>query len=289
SDLVTIGRPIDNTTVYVLDEWLQPVPAGVAGDLYIGGDGLARGYWHRPTLTAEKFIPNPFSTKPGDRLYLTGDVVRYLPTGDLEYLGRGDHQVKVRGYRIELGEIEVALRRHSDVREAVVVAREQAGEEKRLVAYVVAEEGIALNVSELRAALKEQLPDYMIPSAFVTMTELLLTPNGKIDRKALPAPEQTADVSLDHEAERTPIEQIIANIFGDILGIERIGTNVDFFESGGHSLLATRLISRIRESFHVELPMRELFETSTIAGLASKIENAMKEAQGLAVPVIKPA
>ncbi|HEY0367096.1 MAG TPA: amino acid adenylation domain-containing protein, partial [Pyrinomonadaceae bacterium] len=286
---VTIGKPIDNTTVYVLDEWLQPVPAGVAGDLYIGGAGLARGYWQRPVLTAEKFIPNPFSSEPGDRLYLTGDVVRYLPSGELEYLGRGDHQVKVRGYRIELGEIEVALRRHSDVREAVVVAREQAGEEKRLIAYVVAEEGIQLNVSALRAALKEQLPDYMIPSAFVAMTELPLTPNGKIDRKALPAPEQTAEVSLDHEAERTPVEQIVANIFTGILGIERIGTSADFFESGGHSLLATRLISRIREAFHVEMPLRALFESPTIAGLAANIENAMKEAEGLAVPVIKPA
>jgi acyl carrier protein len=286
---VTIGRPIDNTTVYVLDEWLQPVPAGVAGNLYIGGTGLARGYWHRPALTAEKFIPNAFSAKPGDRLYLTGDVVRYLPSGDLEYLGRGDHQVKVRGYRIELGEIEVALRRHPDVREAVVVAREQAGEEKRLVAYVIPNEGSELNVSGLRAALREQLPDYMIPSVFVTMTELPLTPNGKIDRKALPAPDQTADVTLDHEAERTPVEQIVAQIFSDILGVERVGSNADFFESGGHSLLATRLISRIREAFQVELPLRGLFETSTIAGLASKIENAMKEAQGLAVPVIERA
>ncbi len=285
---VTIGRPIDNTTVYVLDEWLQPVPAGVAGNLYIGGIGLARGYWHRPALTGERFIPNPYSGKTGDRIYFTGDVVRYLPSGELEYLGRGDHQVKVRGYRIELGEIELALRRQPDVREAVVVAREQAGEEKRLVAYLVLERS-ELNVSGLRAALKEQLPDYMIPSAFVTMTELPLTPNGKIDRKALPAPEQTADVTLDHETERTPVEQIVAQIFSDILGIERIAANADFFESGGHSLLATRLISRIREAFQVELPLRGLFETSTIAGLASRIENAMKEAQGLAVPVIERA
>ena len=285
---VTIGRPIDNTTVYVLDEWLQPVPAGVAGNLYIGGAGLARGYWQRPALTAEKFIPNPFSSEPGDRLYLTGDVVRHLPSGELEYLGRGDHQVKVRGYRIELGEIEVALRGQAEVRAAVVVAREQKGEEKRLVAYVVAEEGTELKVSALRAALKEQLPDYMIPSAFVRMTELPLTPNGKIDRKALPAPDQTADVSLDGEAALSPVEQIVANIFGDILGLERLGTSADFFESGGHSLLATRLISRIREAFHVELPLRALFETPTIAALAAQIENAMKEAQGLVVPVIKP-
>ena len=286
---VTIGKPIDNTTVYVLDEWLQPVLAGVAGDLYIGGAGVARGYWRRPMLTAEKFIPNPFSSDPDDRLYHTGDVVRYLPTGDLEYLGRVDHQVKVRGYRIELGEIETAIRRHSGVRAAVVVARERAGEEKQLVAYVVAED-VELNVGELRGALKDQLPDYMIPSAFVMMAELPLTPNGKIDRKALPAPEHSAaEVNLDHEAERTPIEQIVSNIFSDVLGIERIGTRKDFFESGGHSLLATRLISRVREAFQVELPVRALFESPTIAGLASKIEDALKEAQGLAVPVITRA
>ena len=217
-------------------------------------------------------------------------MVRYLPTGELEYLGRVDHQVKVRGYRIELEEIELAIRRQPGVKESVVVAREQTGEEKKLVAYVVAEEAMELNFTELRSALRDQLPDYMLPSAFVKMTELPLTPNGKIDRKALPAPEQsTGETSLDHEAERTPVEQIVANIFSDILGIDRIGSRADFFESGGHSLLATRLISRVREAFQVELPVRALFESPTITGLAAKIENALREANGLALPVIKPA
>src|SRR5205085_9454917 len=173
---VTIGRPMANTTVYVLDKQLRPVPANVAGELYIGGAGVARGYRQRPALTAEKFIPNPFSSEPGARLYHTGDTVRYLPTGELEYLGRVDHQVKVRGYRIELEEIETALRCHSGIREAVVVAREQAGEEKRLVAYVVANEG--LGGSELRTMLKDQLPSYMVPAHFVFLDELPLTPNG---------------------------------------------------------------------------------------------------------------
>jgi len=292
SGQVTIGRPIANTKVYVLDAWWQPAPVGVAGELYIGGVGVARGYWQRPSLTAEKFIPDSFSQEEGARLYRTGDMVRYLPTGELEFLGRVDHQVKVRGYRIELREVEAALLSHENVREAVVVAREQTGEEKRLVAYVTArgEGDSGVSVSDLRESLRQRLPEYMVPTAFVLMNEMPLTPNGKVDRKALPAPERARpELSVNYEAGRTPVEQMVASIWSETLGVERLGTRDNFFELGGHSLLATRVISRLREAFQVELPVRDLFESPTIAALAAKIETALKEAQGLAVPVIKPA
>ena len=284
---VTIGRPIANTTVYVLDKRLQPVPTGVAGELYIGGAGVARGYWQRPMLTAEKFIPDPFSFEPGARLYHTGDTVRYLPTGELEYLGRVDHQVKVRGYRIELGEIETALRCHSGIREAVVVAREQAGEEKRLVAYVVANEGAALKASELRTVLKDQLPSYMVPAHFVFLDELPLTPNGKVNRRALPAPVVSATPTESTVTAPNQLEDILADIWASVLGLERVGRDDDFFDLGGHSLLATRLVYRIQEAFGVALPLRRIFEEPTVGGAAKLIEHLMRTGSAPVLPPIQ--
>jgi amino acid adenylation domain-containing protein len=290
---VPIGRPIANIQLYVLNSALQPVPVGVAGELHIGGIGVARGYLNRPALTAERFIPDPFSTI-GARLYKTGDLVRYLPDGNIDYLGRLDHQVKVRGFRIELGEIETALAQHPRCDEAVVVARTDqpsAGghADTRLVAYIVENkeqsteehervglrrevpgtEGLA---AELRGYLRERLPEYMIPSAFVVLDELPLSANGKLDRKALPIPAQTRrDVTPQYVAPRTPIEAAIAKIWTEVLGVTPIGIHDSFFELGGHSLLAAQLIARIRTSFGQELPLRRLFETPTIAGLAQNI------------------
>jgi amino acid adenylation domain-containing protein len=275
---VHIGRPIANTTVYILDRQLEPLPVGVPGELYIGGDGLARGYLNRPELTAERFISDPFSTDPGARLYRTGDVARYLPFGDIEYLGRSDHQVKIRGYRIELGEIEAVLSEHLSVGESVVVAREDVAGDKRLVAYVIAGESGGVSISEFREYLRGKLPDYMVPSAFVMINELPLTPNGKVDRRALPSPERSRDdVEGEYQAARTPVEEMMVVIWAGILGIEQVGINDNFFELGGHSLIATRIVSRIREAFAVELPLRTLFESPTVAGLAERVADAKRE------------
>jgi amino acid adenylation domain-containing protein len=269
---VPIGRPIANTRVYVLDAHLQPVPVGVYGELYIGGDGLAREYLHQPELTAEKFVPDPFSTAPGARLYRTGDLVRWLPEGDIEFLGRIDHQVKIRGYRIELGEIEATLQQHPAVREVVVLGREDVPGDKRLVAYVVAENPPADLVDQLRAHLRASLPEYMVPAAFVTLDALPLTENGKIDRKALPAPDVSAQLKAAYVAPRTPTEEILAGALGEVLGIERVGVEENFFDLGGHSLLAMRVISRVRQALFVELPLRDLFAAPTISRLAARIE-----------------
>lgn len=272
---VTIGRPVANTRVHVLDEQLQPVPVGVIGDLYINGAGLARGYWQRPEMTAEKFIPDSLSGEAGARLYRTGDKARYLASGSLEFLGRADHQVKLRGYRIELGEIESVLRRHEQVQEAIVVARDQEGEEKRLVAYVVAE--APARVSELRAWLRERLPEFMTPAAFVMMDALPLTPNGKVDRKALPAPDfSVAEESIT--APRTQIEEVLLGIWANVLGLKELGVHDNFFELGGHSLMATRLISQVRNELHVEVPVSKVFESPTVARLAEHVEQALRDA-----------
>jgi acyl carrier protein len=252
---------------YVLDARLAPVPVGVAGELCIGGVGLARGYLGRPGLTAERFVPNPFAATPGERLYRTGDLARYLPDGNLEFLGRIDHQVKVRGYRIELGEIEATLTAHPAVREAVVVAREEGAGEKRLVAYVVGEASGA----ELRAFVRSKLPEYMVPSAFVALAALPLTANGKIDRRALPAPEGRPEQERAYVAPRTPVEEVLAGIWAEVLRLDRVGVQDNFFDLGGHSLLATQVVSRLREAFSVELPLRALFETPTIMDLAEAI------------------
>ncbi|HEY0083939.1 MAG TPA: AMP-binding protein [Pyrinomonadaceae bacterium] len=269
---VTIGRPIANTEVFILDRHLQPLPVGVPGELLIGGEGVVRGYVGRPEATADRFIPHPFAGQPGARLYRTGDLARYLPNGEIEYLGRLDHQIKLRGFRIELGEIEAALVRHPQVAEAVVIAREDEAGDRRLVAYVVGATDSDLTVEELRRYLKETLPEYMIPAAFVQLVEMPLTPNGKVDRRALPAPEQTRrGMDETYIAPRTPVEETLAQIWADVLNVERVGIYDNFFSVGGHSLLMTQVVSRIRETFGVELPMQSFFQEPMVADLAIKI------------------
>jgi len=264
---VPLGGPIANTSFYVLDPRGRPVPVGVAGELHIGGHGLARGYRRRPELTAEKFVPDPFSGQPGARMYRTGDLLRWRPDGTLEFLGRIDHQVKIRGYRIELGELESVLREHPAVRETVLVAREDQPGDARLVAYVVAA-APAPSPGELRDHLRRSVPDYMIPSAFVFLDELPLTPNRKIDRKALPAPGGGRELDEEFVAPRTADEEAIAAIWRELLGLDRVGVQDNFFSLGGHSLRATQLMSRIRETLGVTLPLRAIFEAPTVAGLA---------------------
>ncbi|BAZ30183.1 amino acid adenylation domain-containing protein [Cylindrospermum sp. NIES-4074] len=270
SGSIPIGRPIANTQLYLLNEHLQPVPIGVPGELYIGGAGVARGYLNLSELTAEKFIPHPFSTKPGEKLYKTGDLARYLPNGDLEYLGRIDHQVKIRGFRIELGEIEAVLSQHPGVQQSFVLVQEDKQGNKLLVSYVVPAQELTLTPVSLRRFLKEKLPNYMIPAAFVLLEKLPLTPNGKVDRDALPASEitSTEDVFV---APRTPQEEIVAQIWAQVLGIKQVGIYDNFFDLGGHSLIATQVISRIREAFGVEIPVAWLFEFQTVATLTECI------------------
>ena len=265
-----IGRPIYNTRVFVLDGMLRPVPAGVAGELYVGGAGLARGYLRRPGLTAERFVANPFGA-PGSRLYRTGDRVRWRPEGELDFLGRVDEQVKIRGLRIEPGEVEAVLAAHPAVAQATVVVREDQPGKKQLVGYVVAAPGEKPEASTLRRQLGERLPDYMLPSAIVLLEALPLTPNGKLDRKALPAPEFT---SRSRRAPSTHQEEILAALCAEVLGLERVGIEDDFFALGGHSLLATRLISRIRSELGVELSVQQLFETPTLEGLSRHLPHA---------------
>jgi amino acid adenylation domain-containing protein len=280
-----IGRPIPNARIYILNQALHPLPIGVAGQMHIGGVSLARGYLNRPELTAEKFIPDPFSAEPGARMYKTGDLARYLPDGNIEFLGRGDHQVKIRGFRIELGEIEAALGQHPAVRKAVVLAREDAPGEKRLVAYVVAES----TADELRRFLKDKLPDQMVPAVFVLLDTLPLLSNGKIDRRALPAPDRTRpELDKTFMAPRTPTEELLAEIWAQVLDLERVGILDNFFDLGGHSLLATQAVSRMRDAFQVDIPLRRLFEVPTVAGLAESIEAARQAGQNLLVPPILP-
>ena len=297
-DEVTIGRPIANAQIYVLNPSLYPVPIGVTGELYIGGAGVARGYLNRPELTAEKFIPDPFAAAPGARMYKTGDLARYRPDGNIEFLGRIDHQVKIRGFRIELGEIEAVLGQHPAVREAVVLAREDAPgnssaslrTEKRVVAYyVVAEQKPLPTTTDLRSFLKEKLPEYMVPAVFVLLDALPLMPNGKIDRRALPAPDRSRpELDKVFVAPRTPTEELLAEIWARLLDVERVGIHDNFFDLGGHSLLATQLVSRMREVFQVEIPLRRLFEVPTVAGLAESIEVAHQAGQNLLAPPILP-
>ena len=273
--VVPIGRPIANTQTYILDKYLQPVPIGVLGELYLGGINLARGYFNRPELTAEKFIPNPINPKISPRLYKTGDLARYLPDGNIEFLGRIDNQVKIRGFRIELGEIESFLSTHNQIQQAVVIAREDVPGDKRLVAYLVTSSE-SLTSSQLRQFLKQKLPEYMVPSAFVLLENLPLTPNGKIDRRALPAPDISQLKSTKTFVEPgTLTEQQLAEIWREVLGIKIVGIQDNFFELGGHSLLATQALSRIRQNLKVELPLRSLFEASTIEELGSHIENIL--------------
>jgi len=269
-----IGRPIANHLVFILDKNLQPVPIGVPGELHIGGAGLARGYRNRPEQTAERFIPNALSAEPNARLYKTGDLVRWLPDGQIEFIGRMDNQVKVRGQRIELGEIESILARHPDVRESIVVPRENEKGESRLAAYVVSRINGQLKPEALREFLKQKLPDAMLPSAFMFLDALPLTANGKVDRQALPPPDFMIESGKPFVPPRTPVEETLAGIWREVLGVSRVGIHDSFFELGGHSLTATQVISRIFSVFQVEVPLRDLFDSPTIVGLAEKIEAA---------------
>ncbi|HEX7317733.1 MAG TPA: amino acid adenylation domain-containing protein [Pyrinomonadaceae bacterium] len=284
--VIPMGFPLGNTQVYILDRFMNPVPVGVTGELYIGGDGLGRGYLHRAPLTAERFVPNHFAVEPGARLYRTGDLCRFLPDGSIEFAGRVDHQVKIRGFRIELGEIESALRQHAGVAETIVVAGEAGAGEKRLVAYVTGTGDAALSVQELRAHLKERLPDYMVPAAFVTLKALPLMPNGKVDRKQLPEPEQARpETESRFTAPRTHVQEMLADIWTEVLRVERVGIHDNFFELGGHSLMATQLVSRVRKTFRVELPLRALFDTPTVAGMASAVQRLMLDEQAQQPPI----
>jgi amino acid adenylation domain-containing protein len=272
--MVPIGRPVPNAQIYILDPHLQPVPIGVPGELYVGGVGLARGYLNLPELTSERFIPNPFTGKPGDRLYRTGDLARYLDEGNVEFLGRLDYQVKVRGYRVELGEIEAVLGQHPSLRQAAVTAIDDAERGTRLIAHVVPARGGKAHPAILRSFLRERLPDFMIPSAFVIVDGMPLTPSGKIDRRALRAPEQARpELETKFVAPRTAVENGLAKIWCDLLGLDQVGVHDNFFDLGGHSLLATRIVSRVREALHVEVGLRWFFEGEpTLAGMAEHVE-----------------
>lgn len=279
---VPIGRAITNTQVYILDEQMQPVPIGVPGELYTGGDGLARDYLNRPKLTAEKFIPNPFGA---GRLYKTGDLARYRPDGNIEFIGRIDNQVKIRGFRIEFGEIEAVLTQHRDIQETLVITKEDPPTNKSIIAYIVANPHQVPTSKQLRQFLKQQLPEYMIPAAFVTLEALPFTPNGKIDRQALPASDSLRpDPEETFVAPGTPTEQQIADIWIQLLKLEQIGIHDNFFTLGGHSLLATQVISRLRQTFGIELPLQTLFEAPTVGELSDLIETicwASQQSQAL--------
>ncbi|HEX2081043.1 MAG TPA: amino acid adenylation domain-containing protein, partial [Longimicrobium sp.] len=281
-----VGRPLGNAALYVVEPGGRVAPVGVPGELWLGGASVARDYLGRPGLTAERFVPDPFATGPGARLYRTGDRVRWLSDGAVEFLGRTDHQVKVRGFRIEPGEIEARLLEHAGVREAVVLVREDAPGEKRLVAYVASDETAGADV--LRAHLSERLPEYMVPAAYVRLETLPLTPNGKVDRKALPAPEGDAFPARAYEAPSGTLEETVAAIWAELLGAERVGRRDHFFELGGHSLLATRVVSRVRELFGMELPLRALFEGPTVAELAGRVEEIRRAGEGAALPPLVP-
>jgi amino acid adenylation domain-containing protein len=283
--LPPIGRPISNTRIYILDRHGAPVPIGVAGELYIGGAGVARGYLNRPELTAERFVADPFAGAPGARMYKTGDLGRYLPDGNIEYLGRNNFQVKIRGFRIELGEIEARLAEHSSVREAVVLAREDAPGEKRLVAYVVPAETAATEdlAASLRRHLQGRLPDYMVPAAYVALEALPLTPNGKLDRRALPAPDEGSYARHEYEAPQGAVEERLAGIWQQVLGVKRVGRHDNFFQLGGHSLLAVRLISRIRQALGTEVTLADLFAAPELRSLAQRAQSA----EASALPAIE--
>ncbi|MBV9108002.1 MAG: amino acid adenylation domain-containing protein, partial [Gemmatimonadetes bacterium] len=283
---VTIGRPVDNMRVYLLDRALRPVPLGVPGELYASGAGVARGYLGRPALTAASFVPDPFSGVPGARMYRTGDRVRWREGGVLDYVGRVDQQVKVRGFRIEPGEIEAVLERHPGVRAAVVVPREDEPGFVRLVGYVMAEEGDVPPSATLKAWLGERLPEYMIPAAVVRMDAFPLTAGGKVDRRALPAPEAAEEEAEAFVAPRTQTEEILAGIFAEVLGVDEIPADVSFFDLGGHSLLAARLISRIRLALKAEVRLRMLFETPSVRALGARVDGMRRGGAAPAPPVV---
>jgi len=283
-----IGSAIADLYVYVLDQQFEPVAVGVAGELYVGGAGVARGYLNRPEMTAQRFIADPHAVEAGARLYRTGDLGRRWANGELEYLGRIDQQVKIRGFRIEMGEVEATLYEQPGVREAVIVAREMGGGEKEMVAYIVGDEQEPPNVNELRSGLKRKLPEYMVPAAFVMLERLPLTENGKVDRRALPAPSRHRDeLEQAYVGPRTDNEQIIVNIFAEILRLDQVGINDNFFDLGGHSLLATQVLTRLTEKFNVEVSLRRLFETPTVAGLAEALVDLQQQSAVPLTPIEK--
>jgi hypothetical protein len=287
SRTVPLGRPLPNSRIYLLNQFGQLVPIGVAGEVYIGGMGVGRGYHGSAELTASKFVRDPFIADQMTHLYKSGDLARYLPDGNLEFLGRVDHQVKIRGYRIELGEIESVLVSHPLVREAIVVAREEASGEKHLVGYVVPGD-TAPTKGDLRTYLQDKLPGYMAPSALVFLKRLPLTGNGKVDRNNLPEPEAEAERPA-YVGGSTPLQMALLDIWEELLGRDCIGIHEDFFEMGGHSLLATQVISRVREMFQVEVPLRALFESPTVAGLTHAVEQGLRHGQDLQRPPLRPA
>jgi amino acid adenylation domain-containing protein len=269
----SIGKPIANVRAYVVDDQLNPVPMGTAGELLIGGDGVSRGYLNRPALTDEKFIRNPFGGKPGARLYRTGDLARQRSDGEIEFLGRVDEQVKIHGHRVELGEVSATLHRHSAVRSSVVVVGAHGSGERRLIAYVVPADGARPSTAQLRAHLAQHLPNYMLPAAFVCLEELPMTPNGKVDRAALPAP---SGVNTAQPAESAgpgnELERVLETIVAELLELDRVGVDEDFFMLGGHSLLGAQLLTRIGDCFGVTMSLRSLFDNPTVAGMAAEVE-----------------
>jgi amino acid adenylation domain-containing protein len=284
SEVMSIGRPIDNTQVYILDGVFQPVPIGVPGEIYVGGKGLARGYFHRPDLTAERFMADPFSQEAGGRCFRTGDLARYRYNGEIEFLGRVDYQMKIRGFRVEPGEIEAVLNQYPGIKQVAVVALEDQPGEHRLVAYVVENENLDRN--NLREYVQSKLPNHLVPSAFVKMEQIPLTPNGKIDRRALPRPNLSVE-SIDDDPPDNAIEEILCGVWAEVLHLARVGPHRNFFELGGHSLLATRVISKIRDVFGVEIPLRALFENPTVAGLREIVERERQIDPDLRPPPIR--
>jgi acyl-coenzyme A synthetase/AMP-(fatty) acid ligase/acyl carrier protein len=278
--VVPVGRGMDNTRLHVLDEQLRPLPAGEVGDLYVAGGRLARGYYRRPGVTAERFVADPFAAV-GQRMFRTGDQVRVRQDGLIEFVGRSGDQVKIRGYRVELAEVESVLARYHGLAHAVVVAREVEDGEKRLIAYVVAEAGqadtVQIDVGALRAHAKGLLPEYMVPSAFVTLDSLPLTPNGKVDRKALPEP--VLEASANYRAPQTPRQEILCSLFAEVLGMPRIGLDDSFFDLHGESLMAVRLISSIQDRLGVELLVSDIFDAPTVAELDQQIEKALQQSR----------
>ncbi|NLY01230.1 MAG: amino acid adenylation domain-containing protein, partial [Rhodopirellula sp.] len=280
----TIGRPIANTQTYILDRNMFPVPDGTPGELYLGGAGLARGYLGRSEMTAERFVPNPFGTRPGQRLYKTGDLARRLPGGEIEFLGRIDHQLKVRGYRIELGEIEAVLGEHDSVQQAAVAAWPDHDDQNRLVAYFTPKQGRTVSTDALRESLRKRLPEYMTPSAFIALARLPLTPNGKVDRRRLPAPE-SSHLEREYVAPRTADEQLLAGIWQKVLGVDRVGASDNFFELGGHSLSAMRMMADVEAATGVQLPLRDLFQQGTVEKLAEAIGG--RKTDSVQLPLVK--
>jgi acyl carrier protein len=274
----SIGRPIDNMEIYILDEHMKPIAPGSAGELYLGGIGVARGYHNRPELTAQKFVANPSGAAMGNRLYRTGDLVRQLPNGEIEFLGRLDDQIKIRGYRIEPGEIVAALNSHPGVRNSVVTVQADDAGEKRLIAYLVLADDSRPTASSLRLHLQKYIPDYMIPTEFVEVSSFPLSSSGKIDRAALPSPNQS-NALPDEEfvAPQSLVEQRLAEIIASLLHIDRVGANDNFFLLGGHSLLGTQLLTRISQAFGVEMSLLSLFDHSTLAGMSAEIERLILE------------